>query len=501
MHESAFESLGLNFIIFINRDGEIIYGGGYDQEAEASIPIPADLRRQLTPQSPLMQFPHLAYHHQGLIPVKDKLLLVIVEPILRSDATGPAKGALLMGRYLDASVTETLAQRTRLNLQIHSLTAQTMPKELAPVVETLTAQGQDSKSAMLIRPQSATALASYALWRDLYGQPQALLQVRLSRDIYRQGQISLFYLGIALLGSCLVFTASILLLLDRAILKRLLRLSMAVQHIGRSNDLTQRVSGEGNDELSQLSHQINDMLGELQISHQKLAEEQQKAEQLLLNILPAPIADELLQTKASIPQHFDEVTILFADIVGFTHLANRLSPINLVALLNQIFSAFDSLAEQLGLEKIKTIGDAYMVAAGLPTPRDDHAEAIAEMALAMQQVTASLQAESGEPLNIRIGINTGVVVAGVIGTKKFIYDLWGDAVNVASRMEASSEPGLIQVTTATYERLKATYQLDKRGYISVKGRGEMETYWLRGRRPEGLLSSAHLMAQSSQTYP
>lgn len=260
-----------------------------------------------------------------------------------------------------------------------------------------------------------------------------------------------------------------------------------MQHIGRANDLSQRVSVQGTDELSRLGQQINDMLGELQISSEKLAIEQQKAEQLLLNILPAPIAGELMQTQASVPQHFDEVTILFADIVGFTSLSHRLSPIKLVDLLNQIFSAFDGLAEQLGLEKIKTIGDAYMVAAGLPTPRSDHTEAIAEMALAMQHIITSFQAESGEPLQIRIGINTGVVVAGVIGTKKFIYDLWGDTVNVASRMEASSEPGQIQVTAATYDRLRDHYWLEPRGRIAIKGRGEMETYWLRGHRPDTLI--------------
>ena len=160
------------------------------------------------------------------------------------------------------------------------------------------------------------------------------------------------------------------------------------------------------------------------------------------------------------------------------------SNILLVNLLNQIFSAFDRLAEQFSLEKIKTIGDAYMVAAGLPSPRPDHVEAIAEMALAMQQVTATFEAEVGVPLQIRIGINTGVVVAGVIGTKKFIYDLWGDAVNVASRMESLGEPGLIQVTANTYERLKNSYQLEPRGSIYVKGRGEMETYWLRGRQSD-----------------
>jgi adenylate cyclase len=321
--------------------------------------------------------------------------------------------------------------------------------------------------------------------------------VQLARDIYRQGQISQRYLGWSLLGACLVATGGMMLLLDRVILGRLLGLSQQVQHIGHASDLTQRVPVQGNDELSLLAHRINDMLGELQVSNEKLAEEQQKAEQLLLNILPAPIAGELMQTKASVPQHFDEVTILFADIVGFTSLSHEMSPIDLVAMLNQIFSSFDGLAEQLGLEKIKTIGDAYMVAAGLPIPRQDHAEAIAEMALAMQQVTASFQSELGRPIEIRIGVNTGVVVAGVIGTKKFIYDLWGDAVNVASRMEASSEPGMIQVTAATYDRLKDDYLLEYRGSIAVKGRGNMETYWLRGHRPDALFCPLRALALKS----
>jgi PAS domain S-box-containing protein len=221
------------------------------------------------------------------------------------------------------------------------------------------------------------------------------------------------------------------------------------------------------------------------ISDRKKAEEalrleQQKSEQLLLNILPEPIANQLKQNQGAIAQQFNEVTIMFADIVGFTPLSARLKPIELVNLLNEIFSTFDELAQQLRLEKIKTIGDAYMVAAGLPIPRPDHADAIAQMALAMQAAVERFRVEQGENLQIRIGINTGVVVAGVIGRRKFIYDLWGDAVNVASRMESSGQPGSIQVTTATYERLKHQYVFEKRGAIEVKGKGIMETYWLIG---------------------
>lgn len=224
--------------------------------------------------------------------------------------------------------------------------------------------------------------------------------------------------------------------------------------------------------------------------------EQEKSERLLLNILPKVIADQLKQNlwsfsedglvrnngTALIAEEFDEVTILFADIVGFTPLSVRISPQALVNLLNEIFSTFDRLAEKHGLEKIKTIGDAYMVAGGLPMRRDDHAEAIAQMALDMQTAITQFQADKGEPFQIRIGINTGPVVAGVIGLRKFIYDLWGDTVNVASRMESQGEPGRIQVTQANYTRLQDKYLFEQRGTMYVKGKGEMTTYWLIGSR-------------------
>ena len=214
----------------------------------------------------------------------------------------------------------------------------------------------------------------------------------------------------------------------------------------------------------------------------QLRQEKDRSEQLLLNILPAEIAERLKQTNESPAEHFAEATILFADIVGFTGLSSRMEPMQLVAGLNQIFSAFDQLTEKYGLEKIKTIGDAYMVVGGLPVPHPDHAQAIAAMALDMLAHIATLDGAFGESLELRIGINTGSVIAGVIGIKKFTYDLWGDAVNVASRMESHGKPGCIQVTAATYEQIKDLYILEPRGKIEVKGRGEMITYWLVGRR-------------------
>jgi adenylate cyclase len=217
-------------------------------------------------------------------------------------------------------------------------------------------------------------------------------------------------------------------------------------------------------------------------AEEALRKEQEKSEQLLLNIFPKLIAQRLKQDQHLIAEHFEDVTILFADIVGFTPLSAHLEPIELVNLLNQIFSDFDQLAQQYGVEKIKTIGDAYMVVGGLPSLMANHAEAIAQMALDMQQVIHRCQMDKGYSLQIRIGINTGSVVAGVIGRNKFIYDLWGDAVNVASRMESSGVAGRIQVTPATYNHLKDKYVLEERGVTFVKGKGEMNTYWLTGKK-------------------
>jgi class 3 adenylate cyclase len=223
------------------------------------------------------------------------------------------------------------------------------------------------------------------------------------------------------------------------------------------------------------------VLGEAVRSRRALALEQERSERLLLNVLPAPIAARLKAGEAVIADAFPEVTVLFADIVDFTRRSRRSSPEQVVQALNELFSAFDRLAQRHGLEKIKTIGDAYMVAGGLPDPRPDHAQAVAEMALAMQAEVTRRTDPSGQPLAVRIGIDTGPVEAGVIGTAKFSYDLWGDTVNTASRMESHGVPGCIQVTERTYQRLRDGYRFQRRGPIQVRGMGELVTYLLVGR--------------------
>jgi adenylate cyclase len=210
--------------------------------------------------------------------------------------------------------------------------------------------------------------------------------------------------------------------------------------------------------------------------------EQAKAENLLLNILPRPIAEKLKAESQPIADQFESASILFADVVDFTPWSEGLPPAEVVGYLDRLFSHFDELAEQHGLEKIKTIGDCYMVAAGVPTPRRDHARALALMGLDMLQATTKADAIAHLGLELRVGINSGPVVAGVIGRKRFLYDLWGDAVNTASRMESHGTPGRIQITRATYELLADEFECEPRGPIPVKGKGEIEAWYLVGPR-------------------
>lgn len=212
----------------------------------------------------------------------------------------------------------------------------------------------------------------------------------------------------------------------------------------------------------------------------RLAFERDRAERLLLNVLPAEVAAELKEHGETRAIRFDAISVLFADIVGFTERSARLDPAQLVAELNSIFTYFDGLAVEHGCEKIRTIGDGYMVACGVPSPRPDHAQALAQMALDM------IEYQADRAVTLRIGINSGPAVAGVIGTSKFQYDVWGDTVNIASRMESHGTPGRVQISEATYRLIRHEFECTPRGAIEVKGKGSLETWYLeRPRRQSG----------------
>jgi class 3 adenylate cyclase len=221
---------------------------------------------------------------------------------------------------------------------------------------------------------------------------------------------------------------------------------------------------------------------QLQIQHKQLAHEQNKTENLLHNILPTSVTQRLKGGEKRIADAHQDVSVLFADLVGFTELSKGMSAAKLVDMLDEIFSSFDAIVGEAGVEKIKTIGDSYMLVGGAPEPREDHAQAVVNVAFAMLSAIQSINDQHGTQLQIRVGVNSGPVVAGVIGMHKFTYDLWGNTVNVASRMESTGAEGKIHISPSTAERLDNKFVLQERGAITIKGIGPLETFFVQGQR-------------------
>jgi class 3 adenylate cyclase len=288
-------------------------------------------------------------------------------------------------------------------------------------------------------------------------------------------------------SAAVILVALIVSMVFSSVLTRpVIALSATVRRFA-AKDFTARTDVKTRDEIGQLGENFNDMAATIQehnehledlvaIRTRELVAEKQKSESLLLNVLPAPIAERLKVGENLIVDRFESVSVLFADIVGFTAMSARTSPEQLVSMLNELFSAFDRLAEKHGLEKIKTIGDCYMVVAGIPMPLEDHATAMTRMALDMNATIEAYATRTDSSLAIRIGIHTGSVVAGVIGEKKFIYDLWGDTVNTASRMEHHGVAGRVHVSEAVEAMIRSRFEMEKREPIDVKGKGMMQTY-------------------------
>lgn len=266
--------------------------------------------------------------------------------------------------------------------------------------------------------------------------------------------------------------------LSRALLGPLRELTAGVRRFA-AGDYGASVPVRTHDEIGQLCSAFNGMVEALHQKNVLIENKNRENEQLLLNVLPAPIANRLRGGEEGIADGFAEVTVAFADLVGFTALTSEMPPHEVVTLLNELFTRFDAAAHDLGIEKIKTLGDAYMAVCGLPEPVADHAERMVRMAIRMVHITREHGMEHNTSMKLRVGINTGPVVAGVIGTSKYIYDLWGDTVNLASRMESGGIPDSIQVTRPVYDKLKGQFAFEPRGTIEVKGKGKVEAWVLR----------------------
>jgi len=490
---STFANLRISFLLMFDRQNQKIWLQGLDPILNQPIPVPQNLTQVFQDGDLTSDFKNAEASVSGILQLPEEIYLISAQPILTSEGQGPSRGTLVMVRDLNDARLNELANLTRLEIVAYRPNAPTLPPSVRQALanlQTLEGAAEDNPADLaesfldapvIVQPLDRDVIAGYILLHDVYDQPALVLQVNLPREIYHQGLVSLRYLVLSLVGAGIAFGGLALVMLERMVLARLANLSRDVREIGADGDLSQRVQVDGHDELGSLAETINVMLTELEESAQALGVEQERTENLLLNILPKAIADRLKRDQQTIAESFAEVTVMFADIVGFTKLSAEMPPDELVQLLNNIFSRFDRLLEKYDLEKIKTIGDCYMVVGGLPVPRTDHAIAIVEMALDMQAELEHFNAETGQQFQMRVGINTGSVVAGVIGLKKFIYDLWGDAVNTASRMESHGIPNRIQVSSTTYECLKDYYKFEPRGMIQVKGKGDMMTYLLVGR--------------------
>ena len=401
-------------------------------------------------------------------------MLVVSEYFSSSKDKGELLETLLVGKNLEEEEVQQLEVLTRLSLEIPVINA--LPPDFEKVRSALT-----DENPIFVQTLDTTDgdenVAGYTVLNDINGAPALMVRADVPRDIMDEGNKSLNFLLIAMIALGVILVGLIAYLLDKLVLSRMARLNTQVSAIDTTADLETRVVVPERDELSNLAGAINGMLGDIQT-------ERGRAENLLLNVLPKPIAERLKDGATVIVDSFPQVSVLFSDTVGFTKLSASISAEELVDLLNRTFSAFDALTDKHGLEKIKTIGDAYMVVGGVPLPLDDHAERIAEMALDMHSEVARLNSENKIQINIRVGIHAGPVVAGVIGVRKFSYDLWGDAVNTAARMESHGLPGLSQMTEEMYNVIGGLgkFEIEDRGIIDVKGKSDMHTYILKGRK-------------------
>ena len=289
---------------------------------------------------------------------------------------------------------------------------------------------------------------------------------RLERDLMIVGAIAL--LVVIVTGAWL----------SRSLLGPLRELTAGVRRFA-AGDTDVHVPVRTRDEIGQLCLAFNGMIDEISQKNVVIENKNRENEELLLNVLPAPIANRLRGGEQGIADGFAEVTVAFADLVGFTAMSSEMPPANVVALLNGLFTRFDDAAHELGIEKIKTVGDAYMAVCGMPVQVPDHAERMVRMAIRMVHITREHAMEHHVEMKLRVGINSGPVVAGVIGKSKYIYDLWGDTVNLASRMESGGMPDTIQVTRSVYEKLKDEFVFESRGTIEVKGKGSVEAWLLK----------------------
>lgn len=480
--QEALVSIRVNAILIFDNKNKLLVSRSYKIENDQVTTWKTDgLLKYILQHPELITHASASSQITGLISFPDEnsntVTFFASEPIIPTNLSPRIAGTIVFFRRFSKGYIEQLLRRQQIEAYFHLI------QELAP--ENSMQQiigGLRPSRPTLVLPQNEQKVSGFSLIRDVYQKPIFLLEVHKQREIYLQGKhlISNALYVLIILGS--FFLIITLLSLRHWVLFPLFVLLKEVQIITRSGDIKNRVRGLGTDEIGVLSHEINTMLESLDIAldkkRQDLLVEKERSDELLNNILPRVIADRMRMGELMIAEHFEEVTVLFSDIVGFTKLSARTAPQELVKLLNMIFSEYDLIADKHGLEKIKTIGDAYMVVSGVPLAQMEHARRIALMALEMRDKLLELNQTFQLDIAVRIGIATGEVIAGIIGKRKFSYDLWGDTVNIAARMESHGIEGKIQCTEYFYQLLHREFVFEPRGLIEVKGKGLMLTYFL-----------------------
>ena len=456
------QSIRVNLALYLDSSGQWAAHAGYrlDSKGIAAAWEGEEVRAYLRDQGrALLEYTGTDKVERGLLMVGNNVLLAASLPILHSNGSGPPAGVLVFLRRIDAGQFAEFDSRRHVKLEV-------LPPD-ASVSQEVEMQLQQRRFA--IAAPDPKWVHGYVLLRDFKHHPALLLKNTRYRMIYSEGRDLVDYFLLALVGFGMLLLVVVLWLLKNTVLADVTNLAAEVQ--GVTHHGGQRVTVRGDDELAQLAVEINRMLDNLH-------REQEKSERLLLNILPPSIAARMRHGETMIVQRFDCVTVVFCDLVGFSNLTQSLQPERLVLVLDLIFSAFDYIADQHQLEKIKTIGDAYMAVGGAPQALAGHCAAAARAALELHVKLAQLSDELGLPLEMRVGISTGPVVAGVIGKYKFTYDLWGDAVNTAARMESHGVPGKIHCSREVFLALHEQFSFEPRGEIEVKGKGRLQTYFL-----------------------
>jgi class 3 adenylate cyclase len=422
----------------------------------------------------------------------DEFVLQETQAIGKLAAAGSAGGVAFNDREFLAKSMQGIEQLSNFEgIIIRNATGDSIytktPSMLLPFVRTYTNTQPDTLLHVFLNGDIAIATVPIiaVVNQERLGEVMLALNTRATQESINRSRSVLLFIGVlgAFISSLGAFYFA------RRLAKPIIALYSVAQRVG-AGDLTQRLHIRAFDnEVGGLINAFNGMMDNLQsaneellYSNQALDAERHRSEQLLLNMLPAPIAERMKHGEKLIADTYQSVTVIFIDIVGFTTLAARMSAEELVQMLNEIFTVFDNVLRKHNVEKIKTIGDGYMAVSGAPQRSDEHAECAAYTALELLQTMKTFNEEKALSLQIRIGLHAGTVVAGVIGQHKFAYDLWGDTVNVASRMESHGEPGKIHCSEVVQGLLEKTFTFEERGSIDIKGRGMMKTYFLLGKK-------------------